>query len=69
MIARLIVWTVGFGLAAGGGVSLLAYLNYIPAGFSIPQYGAFILERLELYVLAIGLLLITGSIYWPEKYR
>ncbi|MFZ4450442.1 hypothetical protein [Salibacterium aidingense] len=67
MIVRLILLAIGFGLAAAGGISLIAYLNYIPAGLTILEYIMFIFQRSEAALLVLGLVLITGSIYWPEK--
>ncbi|RSL31028.1 hypothetical protein D7Z54_23060 [Salibacterium salarium] len=67
MIVRFVMLTIGFGLAAAGGISVIAYLNYIPAGLTIIEYILFIFQRSEGALLVLGLLLITGSIYWPEK--
>lgn len=67
MVARLFMMIIGFGLAAGGGISLIAYMNYIPAGLTLLDYLAFIFQRTEGVVFAAGLFMIAGSIYWPEK--
>ncbi|MGY4689521.1 hypothetical protein [Salibacterium sp. K-3] len=67
MLVRLVVLTIGFGLASAGGISIIAFLNYIPAGLSISEYALFLLQRSESALFIIGLVLITGSIYWPEN--
>ncbi|SDI00446.1 hypothetical protein SAMN05192534_1188 [Alteribacillus persepolensis] len=67
MFARIFMMMVGFGLAAAGGISLIAYMNYIPAGLTMVEYLQFIVKSTEAMVFAAGLLLIVGSIYWPEK--
>ncbi|MFB5661393.1 hypothetical protein [Alteribacillus sp. HJP-4] len=69
MMARLCVIAIGFGLAAGGGMSLIAYLNYIPAGWSAADYLLFIVKRPESAVLLIGIVFVSAAIYWPEYYN
>ncbi|SFE73162.1 hypothetical protein [Alteribacillus iranensis] len=69
MTARLMMWCTGCGLAAGGGICLIAYLNYIPAGLSFLGYFMFVSRRMETIIFAIGLLLMAASICFPEKYR
>lgn len=69
MSARLFFWCTGCGLAAGGSICLIAYLNYIPAGLSALGYLSFISRRLETIVFVLGILFMTGSICLPEKYR
>lgn len=66
MIIRLFVFLVGFGLAVVGGVSVIAYLNVIPMGFSYIDYFLFISKKIECNFLIIGIFLITLSIYFPS---
>jgi len=57
------LFLIGFGLAVSGGVSLIAYLNFLPAGISWLNYFLFIQGRIECYFLPIGLLLMLIVIY------
>ncbi|WP_053220367.1 hypothetical protein [Virgibacillus senegalensis] len=59
----LTLFLVGFGLAVSGGVTLILYLNFIPAGLSWIDYFLFAVGRLECYFLPLGLLLIIIAIY------
>jgi hypothetical protein len=66
MIYRLIVLTIGFGLAVSGGISTIAYLNMITVGHGVEEYLSFISKRLECYLLPAGIGIIWLSIYWPQ---
>ncbi len=50
---------IGFGFAIAGGVTIIAYLNFLPAGITWIEYFLFIRGRIEVYLLPIGLLMIT----------
>lgn len=50
---------IGFGLAIAGGVTLIAYLNFLPAGITWVEYFIFIRGRIEVYLLPIGIIIIT----------
>ncbi|MBU8906927.1 hypothetical protein [Desertibacillus haloalkaliphilus] len=67
MIFRFFLLLIGFGLAVAGGVSCIAYLNYLAAGYDFISFLQFMIKRIELYILLAGLLLITLSIYYPSK--
>jgi len=58
----ILLFLIGFGLAIAGGVSIIAYLNFLPAGISWVEYFLFIKTRLECYFFPLGLLLIFISI-------
>lgn len=63
-----ILFLVGFGMAVAGGVTLIAYTNFLPAGISWFGYLAFIQNRIEVYFLPIGILLMAFVIYrFPNK--
>lgn len=57
----------GFGLAVSGGISLIAYLNLLTAGYIFKEYVMFISSRIECYLLPIGILIIWVSIYFPAN--
>ncbi|MDY0396076.1 hypothetical protein RWE15_19035 [Virgibacillus halophilus] len=48
----IIVFLVGFGLTVSGGVTVIAYLNFLPAGVSWMEYLLFISTRVECYFFA-----------------
>lgn len=57
-IATILLFLIGFGLAVAGGVTIIAYMNFLPAGISWIEYFMFIKMRIECYFFPIGLLLI-----------
>ncbi|MFD2042696.1 hypothetical protein ACFSTA_00070 [Ornithinibacillus salinisoli] len=62
------LFLIGFGLAVTGGVTIIAYMNFLPAGISWLEYFIFIKGRIECYFLPIGLLIMTLVIYrFPYK--
>jgi len=69
MIIRFFILLIGFGLAVAGGVSLLAYLNLLAAGYDFSTYLQFVIRRIEFYLLLIGAVLIWSSIYIPSQKR
>ncbi|PSL50927.1 hypothetical protein B0H94_102204 [Salsuginibacillus halophilus] len=64
---RLFSLFVGFGLAVSGGISVLAYMNYMAAGYPLHTYLIFISGRIELYMFLCGWLLIILSML-PYKF-
>jgi hypothetical protein len=62
------LFLIGFGLAVTGGVTLISYMNFLPAGVSWAEYFLFVSGRLECYFLPIGLLIMTFVVYaFPNK--
>jgi len=57
------MFLIGFGLAVTGGVTMIAYMNFLPAGISWVEYFIFISTRIECYFLPIGMLIIALVIY------
>ncbi|MDC3413693.1 hypothetical protein NC797_17545 [Aquibacillus sp. 3ASR75-11] len=51
-----LLFLVGFGLAISGGVTMITYLNFLPAGFSWIDYFVFIQGRIECYFFPIGII-------------
>lgn len=62
-MAYIVLFLVGFGLAVSGGISLIAYLNFLPAGITWLEYFIFIRTRIECYFLPFGFFLISISLY------
>ena len=60
---NLFLFLLGFGLAVSGGVTIIAYMNFLPAGITWMQYLMFIVSRIECYFLPLGLLLMCIDIY------
>jgi len=56
------LFLLGFGLAVSGGVTLIAYTNFLPAGISWAEYAIFISGRIECYFFPAGLLFMTIAI-------
>ncbi|QOY38644.2 hypothetical protein AWH56_015665 [Anaerobacillus isosaccharinicus] len=69
MIFRFFILLIGFGLAVSGGVSIIAYLNYVTAGYTFVYYLKFIAVRVEFHLFLIGLIMIVVSIYTPNSKR
>ncbi|MCT8140404.1 hypothetical protein H1D32_23515 [Anaerobacillus sp. CMMVII] len=69
MIFRFFLLLIGFGLAVSGGVSMIAYLNYVTAGYTFVYYLKFIALRVEFHLFLIGFIMILISIYIPASKR
>lgn len=67
MVFRFFLLLLGFGLAVGGGVVIILYMNLIPIGDSFAEYLSFIVRRGEFYLLVVGILLIWGSVSFPLR--
>lgn len=64
----ILLFLIGFGLAVSGGVTIIAYLNFLPAGVTWLEYFQFIKGRIECYFLPIGFLLMMVAIHhFPEN--
>lgn len=59
----LFLFLLGFGLAVTGGVTSIAYMNFMPAGISWTEYFEFIAGRLECYFLPLGVLLMAIALF------
>lgn len=57
------LFLIGFGLAVSGGVTLIAYMNFLPAGITWIEYSIFIKGRIETYFLPLGFLIMAFVIY------
>lgn len=63
------LFLIGFGLAVSGGVTIIAYMNFLPAGISWVEYFIFIRTRIECYFLPIGFLFMLIAMQrFPEKW-
>ena len=49
---------IGFGLSVTGGITIIAYMNFLPAGVTWLDYFSFISTRMECYLLPIGILIM-----------
>ncbi|MFS0824160.1 hypothetical protein ABC371_21250 [Bacillus sp. 1P02SD] len=66
-MVRAFFFLVGFGLAVCGGISTIAYLNLTTTGLSFLEYLQYISQRIECYLVVVGLVMIWISIYFPAK--
>ncbi|MBB5174832.1 hypothetical protein HNQ41_003055 [Texcoconibacillus texcoconensis] len=69
MVFRIFFLLLGFGFSVSGGISLVAYLNLLTAGYSIIDYFMFITVRIETIFFIIGIFLIWTSIYFPFRQK
>ncbi|MCS0672576.1 hypothetical protein NX023_15135 [Cytobacillus firmus] len=65
MLFRAFWLLTGFGISVSGGVSVIGYLNLLTTGHTFKEYLDFIISRPECYLLPIGIIIITLSIYFP----
>ena len=59
---------VGFGLSISGGISIILYLNFIPAGLNFIDYILFIKDKIECYFLIFGVVLMSISMQKLSRY-
>lgn len=62
VVGRIFSFLIGFGLAIIGGVSIIAYFNFLPAGVSWIEYLEFISRRIECYFLPLGIFIMAISL-------
>jgi len=63
------LFLLGFGLAITGGVTIIAYLNFLPAGLTWAAYFEFIVGRIECYFLPVGILIMAIVLYrYPNHF-
>lgn len=53
---------LGFGFAVSGGVSIILYLNFIPAGLSFIDYLLIIQSKVDSYLFLLGIILMGLAI-------
>lgn len=61
-MGALFIFLMGFGFAVSGGVTMIAYLNFLPAGFEWIDYLFFIRDRPECYLFPVGVVMISIAI-------
>ena len=67
-VGHVFLFLLGFGLALSGGVTLIAYTNFLPAGISWAEYGMFVVGRIECYFFPLGLLFMTVAVvFYPNR--
>lgn len=57
------IFLIGFGLAVAGGVTIIAYMNFLPAGVSWGDFFVFVQGRIECYFFPVGILMMAFVIY------
>ncbi|KGX87731.1 hypothetical protein [Pontibacillus litoralis] len=63
MLGVIFLFLIGFGFAISGGVTLIAYLNLLPAGFSWTDYFLFIQTRPECYFFPLGVIVMLVAMF------
>ena len=66
---RIFMIMTGFGLAVVGGISTIAYLNLLTAGFNLSDFLNFVSSRIECVLLPIGIVFVWISIYFPSDWK
>ena len=62
------LFLIGFGLSVTGGVTIIAYLNFLPAGLSYSELFSFIVTRIECYFFPIGIFIMLFVLYlYPNQ--
>ncbi|MBU5267501.1 hypothetical protein [Virgibacillus proomii] len=56
------LFLIGFGFSVMGGVTIIGYMNFLPAGLSWGEYFSFIVSRVECYFLIVGFILMSISL-------
>ena len=62
-MGNIVLFLIGFGLAVSGGVTIIAYMNFLPAGISWFEYFMFVKGRIECYFLPVGFIFMSIAIY------
>lgn len=60
---QLVLFLIGFGFTCVGGVSLIGYMNFLPAGMSFIDYLLFVYKRPECYMLPVGIIFMILGMY------
>jgi len=59
---------LGFGLSVMGGVSVISYMNFLPAGLSYAEVFTFMLTRIECYFFPAGILMMLFAYnFYPNQ--
>ncbi|MHA6251688.1 hypothetical protein [Oceanobacillus sp. CAU 1775] len=59
---------IGFGLSVIGGVTIIGYMNFLPAGVSYFELFSYMLTRIECYFFPIGIIIMMIVLYlYPNK--
>lgn len=62
------LFLIGFGFAVSGGVTIIAYMNLLPAGFGWIEYLLFLKTRPECYLFPIGIVMISiATLFLPQE--
>lgn len=68
MMFIIFLFLLGFGLAVAGGIILITYMNFIPAGLAWIDFFIFIKERPECYFLPVGFIFMVIALSrYPHK--
>ncbi|HIV75206.1 MAG TPA: hypothetical protein H9895_09030 [Candidatus Pseudogracilibacillus intestinigallinarum] len=57
------LFLLGFGLAISGGITVIAYMNFLPAGITWYEYVHFISRRMECYFFPLGVIIVSITIH------
>ncbi|TFB22021.1 hypothetical protein E3U55_06895 [Filobacillus milosensis] len=60
---QLVLFLIGFGFTCVGGVAIIGYLNFLPAGMPTYDFLIFIYKRPECYLVPSGLFFMFFAMY------
>jgi len=60
---QLVIFLIGFGMTCVGGVSIIGYLNLLPAGMNFIDFLLFVYKRPECYMLPIGFVVMILAMF------
>jgi hypothetical protein len=66
MVFRIFFFLIGYWMAVYGGIVTVAYMNLLTVGLSLKEYLEFTVQRVECYLLPIGIIIITLSVCFPN---
>lgn len=65
MVARVLIFLLGYSLTLIGFIYIISYLNILEIGYNFLFYVKFICRRIECIYAIIGIVLMILSIYMP----
>ncbi len=65
MLARIIIFLIGYALTVIGLIYVISYMNLFSLGYNFLFYVNFIFRKIECIYTIIGIVLMTLAVYIP----
>lgn len=65
MLARIIIFLIGYALTVIGLIYVISYMNLFSLGYNFLFYVNFIFRKIECIYTIIGIILMTLAVYIP----